>query len=619
MHGTLLVSWVGFIGILFGIPLPTTFCFFSLAFSLLFIKYLVCKSIGVKQISSWSRSQLQAFAASVLIILTGSLSWSINNLDGLKTTPTDDLLLAPWSDIFYHARVIGLFAQFASDPATLHPSMSGESLPLYHYGSYIVPSIISSLCDIPSLQIATSFYPVFGMVLTGASMVVLASLVTNSIGVALALLILFFVPDFSFWIPQAWFRTAWEGGHSNFLRWFSYFFFQQVGIAGAYAVAVMGLALAYALRAFQTRSLWLAFIALAVFALACIFKVQIVLAYCMVFTLFVCWNTDWMSKLFRLSFIVAIGIVFFIAIQQLNKIQNAPSFFISTESIIKNFDKLILPIANKLIPFVNKPKINFFYWLYAVPLTGIILFLLTYGLIFPGSLLLAWALRKDKPSQIIIRLLFTTLLGHAFVSLFIAYNTGHGDYYEVNHKTFVWPFYVISFCFSVLLWNYLKINHSLVVYKRMAALCIVVCLVVFTFISSTGVQTKFILPGFINRPIDKGLFASAVYIKNNSLPGEVAQLCENDYLNTLGAITERPIFIVDYVINNPPLTNRQIERFAKVQSILQVQDLATAKSLLSIANITWWLMSPRCQAEWEKQTQPVLSPEGYRLYKTSLF
>ncbi len=330
----------------------------------------------------------------------------------------------------------------------------------------------------------------------------------------------------------------------------------------------MGLALAYVFRAFQLGSIWLAFIALVVFSVAGLFKVQIVLAYGMFFVLFVCWNIEWKSKWFRLGTFLTIGLCFLMVLHFLNKIPHSPSFFISSDGIKENIWNLTKPILT--------PKVSVFYWIYSAPLAVIVLFLRAYGFIFPVSLLLAWALRDHKPSKIIINLLLITFFGHAFVAILIANNTGFGDFYEVNHKTFVWPFFVIYFCFSVLLWHFIQIKNISVLRNRSLIMALSILFIIFTLISSETVQ-KNSGQSAINTPINKGLFASALYIKNNSLPGEVAQLCENDNYNKLGSITERPIYIVQIVVNRKALNNQEIERFTKLKAIIQAQNLGNVE------------------------------------------
>ena len=72
------------------------------------------------------------------------------------------------------------------------------------------------------------------------------------------------------------------------------------------------------------------------------------------------------------------------------------------------------------------------------------------------------------------------------------------------------------------------------------------------------------------------------------------------------------------MVNSPALNDHQIERFSKLDAIMQAQNLMMTKSLVTDTNITWLLMTPNCRAKWEKDIQPVFSAEGYRLYNTNL-
>jgi len=125
LQGTLIFSLMGFLGILAGSPLIQTSLVLMVLLCLIHIWQMYTKPrkyvLGpkFKQLSEYSS------LASLAVIVIGSIIWSANNLEGLKTTSAGDLVLAPWVDIFYHARLIGLFAQFTGESATLNHSMSG--------------------------------------------------------------------------------------------------------------------------------------------------------------------------------------------------------------------------------------------------------------------------------------------------------------------------------------------------------------------------------------------------------------------------------------------------------------------------------------------------------------
>ena len=257
-------------------------------------------------------------AASLVLIVAGSLLWSINNLRAF-TPSLGGMVLVPWVDFLFHARQIGDFAHFGGDLGTLHPMLYGERLPLYHYGSYMVPALISYLGDIPSIQVATSVYPSVGMMLTGAAMLVLVSN-SGAAAVLLATGLLFLLPDPSFWRPDA-------------SRQESFFFFQQVGVGGAYAVAVMGLALGHALQAFDQRSWAGCIVAVCLFSLAALFKVQIFVAYSLFFILFVIVNAPWRRARSMLACAVAWVLSFALIARHSGRLANAPTLELSTVGV----------------------------------------------------------------------------------------------------------------------------------------------------------------------------------------------------------------------------------------------------------------------------------------------
>ncbi len=210
LQGTLIFSLAGFLGILVRSSLIKTSLVLMVFFCLIQGWQMYTKPRKYDLVAKFKQLLELPNLASFAVIAIGSIIWSANNIEGLKTASGGGLVLIPWLDMFYHSRLIGLFSQFSGDPATLNYSMSGEPIPPYHYASYIIPSIIASLGNFPALQITTSFYPVFGMVLTGAAMVLLGSLVIDNLGVLLALFVLFFIPDPSFWMPP----TSFNGWYS---------------------------------------------------------------------------------------------------------------------------------------------------------------------------------------------------------------------------------------------------------------------------------------------------------------------------------------------------------------------------------------------------------------------
>jgi hypothetical protein len=596
LHGCLLFSVAGFAGILFSFRIHQTFMIISSFLLLIWLlslrKPYMNEAFSEQTAYSKTDNRLQGWA--LVLIVAGSILWSSNNLKGLEESG-GGIFLVPWVDFFYHARQIGNFAQFRGDFGTLNLGMYGEPLSPYHYGSYMVSALVSYLGNIPSMQVATSLYPVLGMFLTGASIFVLASVTSGAASTFLAVVLLFFLPDTSFWLP-------------GITRWHSYFFFQQVGVGGSYAVATMGLALAYALRAHQLKSLLLCFIALCIFSVAGLFKVQIFLAYSFFFFLFVIWNADWISKKLRFVFVLFFVVAFYLAASSLSGIPNTPTFTISLSAIEKNVE-----IISRLISTSPPLLLS----LAALPFVAIALILATYGFLFPASVFLAWKLRGNLVARQLLFLLALCFISHACVRLLLADNAGYGDISEVNRKTFVWPYFVVVSCFSSLLWTYLvqeKIAPSL---RNRLIFISTACLFLLSLISAPNLQNSPDVRHFTNIRIQKGVLESVIYLRQHSSPGDVVQLCENDTYNQLASLAERPVYIAKLIINAPPMTSQERERFTFINHILQQADIKSAESLMRQAQISWFLMSPKCLAKWEAAISPVFSSYGYRLYKVS--
>jgi hypothetical protein len=149
-----------------------------------------------------------------------------------KIAWSDHITFLPWSDHFVHASIIqrlyecqklGIPQEFAM--------MSGIPAPLYHYGSYMLPSVLRAVSDLPAINISTAFWLPLGAILSGIGAFVLGNcLWGRKEGMACALTITL-LPD-----PYM---------YGCGLGYFSYHFLGQTGAALYYAeaTAAVGLSL----------------------------------------------------------------------------------------------------------------------------------------------------------------------------------------------------------------------------------------------------------------------------------------------------------------------------------------------------------------------------------------
>ncbi|MGC8602622.1 MAG: hypothetical protein ACP5VS_02905, partial [Desulfomonilaceae bacterium] len=147
-----------------------------------------------------------------------------------KMVWSDHITFLPWSDHFVHASIIQRLYECAriGSPQEF-AMMSGVPIPLYHYGSYMVPSVLRAASDIPAINISTAFWLPFGAILSGLGAYVLGNgFWGKREGIASVLAIVLLPDPFMYGCG---------------LGYFSYHFLGQTGAALYYAesIAAVGL------------------------------------------------------------------------------------------------------------------------------------------------------------------------------------------------------------------------------------------------------------------------------------------------------------------------------------------------------------------------------------------
>jgi hypothetical protein len=577
-------------GVLVGIRIPTTFWLLSACGGAAFLALHPPPSTPP---ADDRRTALHLWT--LLVILLCSVIWSIDNLRGLLPA-SDGIILEPWVDAMLHARQIGDFAQFRGDLRSLNATMYGAGMLPYHYGSYLLPALVADLGNIPSIQLSTSLFPVLGIFLTGASMLVLANSIGGA-GAALGAVTLLLM------LPEA---PSWVRGRDPLN---SYAFLQQVGIGGSYAVAVMALALAHAMRSFREHSLARCLYSLALFAAAgVLFKVQILLAYGCPFFLFVLWYAPWRSGDVRLLSVVSLLALFLVLAGFLNRIPNAPNLGLSFDGSTRYLDKVLLHLH--VAQGSNLVKVAL------LPAAVGYLLSVVFGALLPASLYLCWKLRSDLSMRRLIVLCMTSIVAVAVIRLLLEDNKGVGDIAELNRKTIVWPYYVVALCTSVLGARY--VNERLYpVTRRRIAIAAPLLLLGPLVAAADGLQGRWSDSAtFIGVGTPTGLFEMAAFLRMAALPNDVVQLCENDEYNALGTFSERPVFISKVAVNAHRESVEERRRFGIVRSVLLQTTYEGATAIMQEHHITWLALSPNCRVAWEAERPAEFASHGYRLYRS---
>ena len=593
-YGVCGFSVLGFVAVLLRCPLGRVF-WVGTALVLLLALWQYARGTGVSPAAKPTRTgtseRLLRWLAPVLILI-GSLLWSIDNLRGLQSAGAS-FVLVPWVDFFFHARQISNFSRFEGDPAMLHWSMYGETLAPYHYASYIVPALVSRLADIPSLQLATSLYPVLGMLLTGAVMLVLLESRQGALAALAGLVLLYFVPDVTSWIP-------------SISRWFSYYFFQQVGVGGAYATAVCGMALACARRAQATGSPRLTVWAAALLLGAGFFKIQILLAYGVFFYLYFLAIAPGFGRPFKVAGSVAIVAVFLLLAWRASAVPNAPTLGLALDSIA---DRVAAP-TSLMLAFL--------------PPAALLVWTASFGWMLPLVLLLAWKLRRDPASRPALLLALGTLGVLACVRLLLADNHGFGDRYEINRKTFVLPYFVFVSVAGELVgrWLQLRPDPRFDAWRRgrkrrwlMAGSALGAAAAVSgTSIAASRLQVWPGLGTYVHVPVPGGLVQAASYLRTASAPTDVVQLCENDEYNELAVLAERSVYVAKLVVNASDASVEERRRFHALAQLAREPGYAGAARAARELHIDWWVETPNCHSPWTDGHPASFGNAGYSVH-----
>ena len=116
-------------------------------------------------------------------------------------------ILPLWKDYFIHGITVSSFGSKFSSLQNLE--IAGEVNGLYHYGAFILPSVLESLLNIPGLPLATSFLLPFGLLVGLLGINALSNRLFKNDNGYLAVFFIAFVPVNSFFIQSGWHDFFW--------------------------------------------------------------------------------------------------------------------------------------------------------------------------------------------------------------------------------------------------------------------------------------------------------------------------------------------------------------------------------------------------------------------------
>ena len=540
-------------------------------------------------------------ALAIAATLIASGLWSFENLQGLVEAATG-WISHPWVDIFFHAQRIALFAR-SSGPATLvDPSLAGIALPPYHYASYMPAAFVSAATGVDAYSLAASLLPTLGTQLTGLAAYTMGAAWFGPSGGLLAALGLLLVPDPSFL------------GLSS--RYTSYHFYQQIGPGGSYAVAAMGLAWVWALRAVRDGSARWAIAAIVGCGIVAMFKVQIALVYGFGLLLFAAAALGSVSR--WLVAVVAIVVAYGSALHLSRYVPGAPTLELSTDGL----QDILALLASRL------PDGLASWWSSLLPqgshharrlLVGVPLIISSiYGL---WLVVAAVAVGRVLRTATRLPLWFPAiaLVSHLAVLTLLAPHRGpRGDPFEIILKTLVWPYFALA------AWG----NAALGSWLPAAALPTAGALLVAAMLGVAGwcgprVQSdmaadpRFASHEFMRTAFPPGFVGAARFVRDHAGPHDVVQLSGNDGLLAFGALSERGTYFAHAIVNGGPMTSEEERRYERFQALRDAGSVASASQMARDLGIQWLVVSDQVAAGWRDDPgeRPSFAEHGYRVYE----
>ena len=552
------------------------------------------------------------------LLLVIGLSMSLWSQTGIiqKIVSSDHITFLPWSDHFVHASIIqrlhecsrlGTPQEFAM--------MSGILVPLYHYGSYLIPSVLRALSDIPAINISTAFWLPFGSILSGLGAFVLgAALWRKMEGIACALVIVLLPDPFMYGCG---------------LGYFSYQFLGQTGAALYYAEAIAAVGLSLVGRGIAAGNNRQILAGLIPILTLVFFKAHVFLiafpATCLWTTLF----SQYMKRITRTLWILGL-----IACPAMISLVSSHMGYIAVENPwALEFFRGIFAGASPHDPWI-------YTWLFGltqqtmtiwddVVVGTILMWFAALGPLLIIGLALVVCLGAKKRLNFVDALPFLCL--GVWTALVLIMPANHyGNFDEFHHR----PFHVVYYIFVIWLigrscnllfekadqWKH-KATIPVPKLKIVLVMSVLGLLVLPWYFGKNVLNIGPCAERHQNFKIDKGLWESTEFIRTHGKPGEIfLDSREDNLLNFITGVSERRPFLSEpyhLFVSRHRSGSGLIEQRQKLHEELKKCDSAECVNrIASNCNTKWYLAHPEDGLTWESNLnmKPVFEFRGYRVF-----
>ncbi len=553
--------------------------------------------------------QSNSGAVCVAISLVAATLWAQDSIQPMGFTGSD-AILTHWSDGFYHARMISMFANQGPDVPIQGISAAGEPALLYHYAPYILPAALSAFTATPAYGVFGSFMIPVGIFLTGLAAYAIGTSLWGGVGGVAATVTLLLLPD-----------AAQQGIHNY---WYSYHWLQQVGPGQLFGVAVLAAAWVYMFDACRKGRIASLFASYALAAICVVYKAHFFIANAFLIWVFPALFFAGLSFRRRISLLAFCTISYWLVLKFAERFPAIPTIKLDgrgllrrSEWIIENFDGAwIRDYLTHLVPHPGDPRLFSPVWLVVM---ATIVFVITFGLFAPVLFALAWRLRRAA-DRMVLSFPFLVVIVYMTMSAGLALNTrGHPD--ELLHRPFAWAYFVVCAWVGGGAWF---VASKWLPQPRLRAIAV------------AGIPMLFVVPWVFGKAIEvgpsrlwkvadpwtapAGLVRSAQFIRERSQPADIAQDSLGDGRLILSALAERQPYVQQWNAyaqfggRPPPIIS---ERFGQITQFKNYEGEGDIVEFARRNRIRWFVVHPEDPLAWPKSItgQPAFESGGYRVFR----
>jgi hypothetical protein len=539
-----------------------------------------------------------AFAPIIVSLVCGaSVIWSWEAIRSFPRIGKEGVFFG-WVDFFFHSSVIAQFAHFSTFNGTSIFSYGGH-IPLYHWASYMLPSVVCSFSDTPALVVATTMWVLYGYILMALGACVLGAILADSIGGVAAVVLILFAPS-----------AAHYGFRNPF---FDFAWIIQVSPGLSYGIGLCLLTIGLCIVAVQRRSVVALWVAAAVALVEPAFKMHFFVTLVPTCSVLVAMLWQWTRPRLRNFYLAALAAFASLLTLAAEGINRAPHLLSGPHHVSQILRLMLVqePSAHpNIFPRIMASEPSRI----AVP-AGILLVLAeAFGILLPAYLL-AWAYchsRGQSRREDCVPLLLVVV--YCLVILTFPTKTYTNSLEEYQHRNFVLVYSVLLvWCgyFAARLVTYWWPRNSLFIFAGCACTLLPVPLL-FEPITQTNTMnwSKF----YATNSVPIGLLQCALYIRKSASPHDIILVSDGDAEGILVSVSERRALLALAPRYDMALDYSSGSIVHRVSVGEQLKNAKTYEEMREIAqsqSIDWYVATPNSPLHGDIPEKVVMYSGGY--------